>query len=311
MTPDKLHVVTVRENPRRFNTPDRLYDQFEEQMLDQGVSLTVVECQHGARPFALDGRPHINHVGVRATTMMWHKENLINLGVARLPHDWKYMAWVDSDVYFRQHNWATETIHALQHYKLLQPWETCYDLGPHDEHLELHKSFGWVYTKGGPIMQGPKHPKAPYPFAHPGYAWAITRDAYVGVGGLIETAVLGAADHHMALASINRADDSIPTNITQSYKAPIHRWQRNARVAINDRVGYIPGTIEHSFHGAKKNRNYISRWSILIDNEFNPLEDMKRNEYGVFDLCGNKPKLTRQIEGYFASRNEDCTYTGH
>ena len=130
MRADLLHVIAVRENPRRFATPDRLYLDFEQHMLDSGVRLTVVECAFGERPFVLEDRPHINHVGVRARTMLWHKECLINLGVRHLPRDWRYMAWIDSDIRFRRPHWAAETVHGLQHYGLLQPWDTCYDLGP-------------------------------------------------------------------------------------------------------------------------------------------------------------------------------------
>ena len=305
MRADLLHVVAVRENPRRFAVPDRLYLDFEQHMLDSGVDLTVVECAFGERPFQLADRPHIRHVGVRARTMLWHKECLINIGVRHLPADWRYLAWIDTDVVFRRPDWAVETVHGLQHYKLLQPWDCCYDLGPNGGHMELHRSFGWVYTTGRPIVQGPANHRAPYLFAHPGYAWAITRDAYVNVGGLIETAILGAGDHHMALASIGKAWDSIPGNIERAYAAPILRWQAEALRHINDRVGYTPGTIEHSFHGPKASRRYVDRWDVLIRNDFTPETDLKRNEFGVSELVGNKPRLTRDIETYFSQRDED------
>ena len=306
MHPNLLHVVVVRENPRRFHVPDENYLAFEDHMLSSGVNLTVVECVLGERPFALADRPHVHHVPVRSRTMLWHKENLVNIGVSRLPADWKYLAWIDADVAFRRKDWAAETVHGLQHYKILQPWDTCYDLGPGGSHMELHRSFGYLYTTGKPIVQGPRcGPNTGYQFAHPGYAWAMTRDAYVNVGGLIETAILGAADHHMALASIGRAEDTIPGNIGSPYAAPILRWQADALRHIHDRVGYVPGTIEHAFHGPKAARKYIDRWQILIDNKFDPATDLKRNEFGVFELSGAKPQLTRQIETYFSQRNED------
>ena len=49
-------------------------------MLDSGVNLTVVECAYGERPFELAGIAHINHVPVRAKSLVWTKENLINVG---------------------------------------------------------------------------------------------------------------------------------------------------------------------------------------------------------------------------------------
>ena len=307
MRADLLHVIAVRENPRRFATPDRLYLEFEQHMLDSGVRLTVVECAFGERPFALAGRPHVNHVGVRARTMLWHKECLINIGVRHLPADWKYLAWIDADITFRRKDWAAETVHGLQQYAFLQPWDTCYDLGPGGAHMEVHRSFGSLYTQGKPIVQGPRCGVGTgYTFAHPGYAWAMTRSAYVNVGGLLETAILGAADHHMALASIGKAWDSIPRNIEPAYADPILRWQADALRHIHDRIGYVPGTIEHSFHGSKTARKYTDRWQILIENKYDPATDIKKNEFGVTELAGNKPKLTRQIEQYFSTRDEDA-----
>ena len=306
MRADLLHVVAVRENPRRFKAPDRLYLEFEQHMLDSGVHLTVVECAFGERPFHYDERKHVQHIGVRARTMLWHKENLINIGVSRLPPEWKYLAWVDTDIRFRKPGWAEETVHGLQHYAMLQPWDTAYDLGPDGEHMELHRSFGWVYGTGKPIVQGPRCSPGGYVFGHPGYAWAMTRDAFVRVGGLIDTAILGAADHHMAMGAIGRASETIPGKLMGAYAAPIMRWQDRAVRHLNDRVGWVPGTIEHSFHGSKLHRRYVDRWQILEENHFDPAIDIMRNEFGVVELAGNKPRLTRQIETYFSQRNEDA-----
>jgi hypothetical protein len=80
-----LHVVCAIFNPIRWASRKTLYQAFEEHMLDSGVSLTLVECALGGRPFELAERPHITHVPVRARTLAWNKENLINLGIQRLP----------------------------------------------------------------------------------------------------------------------------------------------------------------------------------------------------------------------------------
>jgi hypothetical protein len=124
---DKLHVVTAVANPIRWESRIRLYRDFEQHMLDSGVRLTVVECAYGNRPFELAGNPHINHVPVRSKTLVWNKENLLNIGFSRLPDDWKYVAWIDADVQFRKDGWPGETVHALQQYDIIQPWSDCYE----------------------------------------------------------------------------------------------------------------------------------------------------------------------------------------
>jgi hypothetical protein len=84
---DTLDVVTAIANPIRWQSRARLYRQFEEQMLDSGVRLTVVECAYGDRPFELADNPHITHVPVRARSLLWVKENLLNIGLGRLKQD--------------------------------------------------------------------------------------------------------------------------------------------------------------------------------------------------------------------------------
>jgi hypothetical protein len=298
-----LHVVTAIANPIRWKSRISLFKGFAQHMLDSGVTLTVVECAYGDRPFELAAMPHINHVPVRAKTLVWNKENLLNIGLGRLPNSWKYVAWVDADVTFRKSGWAGETVQALQLYDVVQPWSDCYDLGPNDDHLAAHRSFCRMVHEKQPIVPSGI---AGYTFAHPGYAWAATRRALNLLGGLIETAALGAGDHHMALALIGRVQESVPGGISANYLAPLLRWQDRATRHIAQNISYVPGTIEHGWHGSKDKRAYIDRWSILTRNQFDPDADLMRNTWGVLELAGNKPALRDAIDHYFRARDEDC-----
>ena len=300
MRPDKLHVVTMRANPLRWRVPDEIYRRWAQHMLGSGVSLTVVECQFGERPFDCE-IPGVNHIGVRTNSPVWQKERCINIGIASLPQDWQYVAWIDSDIFFRRPDWAAETVHALQIYDVVQPWSDCYDLGPNDEHMQLHRSFCRMWMDGEPIRQ-----LGPYKFSHPGYAWAATRRAIDGVGGLLDIGALGSGDHHMALGLIGRAQESYPGNISHDYKRHVLRWQKRALSHINGNIGAIDGTIEHMFHGSKTNRKYQGRWDILTKNHFSPDDDLKRNIWGAWELEGNKPNLRRDMMRYFRQRNEDA-----
>ncbi|GEN65416.1 hypothetical protein [Acetobacter oeni] len=305
MLASQLHVVTARSNPLRWQVPDAIYREWAEHILESGASLTVVECQYGDRPFVCHV-PGVNHVGVRANTLVWEKERCLNIGIGNLPQDWQYVAWIDSDIFFRQKHWARETVEALQLFDVIQPWSDCYDLGPNGEHMQLHRSFCRMWMDGETIKQGPNAHRSPYRFAHPGYAWAATRRALTATGGLLDTAALGSADHHMALGLIGRVSESYPGNISHDYKRHCLRWQSRAMSTINGNIGALHGTIEHKFHGSKRDRAYESRWDILTRNDFQPDEDLIRNTWGAWELAGNKPKMRREIERYFRQRNEDA-----
>ncbi len=303
MHPALLHVVSVYANPLRWDSRLRLARAFEERMVAAGVRLTMVECQLGARPWELD-HPRVNYVRVRNHSLVWNKENLLNLGVAaisRLDPEWQYLMWADADIEFLHPDWAAETVHLLQQYPILQPWDVCYDLGPGGaaHHMQLHRSFCYAFVHG--LLKQNKD----YDTAHPGYAWAIRRRNFQEVGGLIETAALGAGDRHMSFGLIGCVLKQIAPGITDGYKRPLLAWQSHALRSINQHLGYMTGAIRHYFHGRKPDRQYWDRWQILVRWKFDPATDLRKNEYGVIELAGNKPGLTHDIEQYFRTRAED------
>lgn len=303
MRAELLHVVTAIFNPMGWESRMRLYRDFEAHMLASGVRLTVVECVLGDRPHMLRGTAGVNHIPVRSNTLLWNKENLLNIAISRLPADWKHVAWIDADISFRNGGWAAATVSQLQQYDVIQPWSDCYDLGPKGEHAGHHRSFCRQWWNGAPTGTS----NGCYAFAHPGYAWAANRRAIDAVGGLMETAAAGAGDHHMALALIGKVRMSVPKGITAGYLRPLIQWQHRAVRDINFNIGYLEGsTIEHSWHGRKSDRQYIQRWDILTRHEFDPDTDIKRNSWGVLELAGNKPRLRHDIDMYFRQRNEDA-----
>lgn len=301
MSKQILDVIAVISNPIRWKSRIALYQAFEHHMLQSpNVRLTTVECAYGERDFDIDLNPLVNHVRVRAKSLVWNKENLINIGIQRLPDDWKFVAWIDADITFRDKDWAAKTIDALHQYDVIQPWASCYDLGPNDEHLAHHKSFCRLFNEGKPVGKGN------YEFAHPGYAWAATRRAINELGGLLEVAALGSGDHHMALALVGKAEATYPVGIHQNYIDTVLAWQKNAFHNIGQNIGHVPLTIEHSWHGSKVKRGYVDRWKILTRHKFDPLTDVKKNWQGVLELTCKKHGLRHDIDRYFRSRNEDA-----
>ncbi len=227
---------------------------------------------------------------------------MINLGVRHcLPLDWKYMAWVDTDVLFRSENWAQETLHALQHFAVVQPWENCIDLGPNGSILQTHRSFGHLHQAG---VRKQRNPCEPYEFGHSGYAWACTRTFYEAVGGLIDFAILGSGDFHMAWAMIGETESTVNRKMTPSYLRKVLEWERKALRVTHKQIGFIPGRIEHSWHGSKANRKYRDRWQILVDHGYDPDADLMYDPQGLVNLIG-KPQLEHAIHRYNVSRNED------
>ena len=308
MEAEALHVFTARFNPLRWGTPERHFRDWATHMLDSGVRVHVVECQYGERPFICGVSSHINHVRVRADNPAWTKENLINIGIQRTP-DAKYIMWCDADVFYEKAGWASEVVHALQLYRIIQPWHQAIDRGPHGEVLNngsVFSSFAYQYEQGAPLVpdrHGWKSYGHKYP--HPGFAWASTRRVLEYTGGLFEFAGMGAADHMMALSLVGKARAACPPRINTRFVEHLARWQDRIRSAVHGRIGYINQVINHRFHGKKPNRDYLGRWQMFLRHGFDPDHNLKRNTSGVLEWAGNSAKLEREWMLYLKSRKED------
>lgn len=278
-------------------------------MADSGVKLITVELAFGDRPFVVTESNDPLDIQMRTHEELWQKEAMINAAIHRLPHNWEYVAWIDADIQFQRQDWAEETWNQLQHFMFVQPWATCLDMGPNLEVIQTHKSFCYQWWRNNfnpPVKSG----YYPYDgtFFHPGYAWAARREAVDLVGGLFDTAILGAGDHHMALAMIGCADRSCPLPRDNRYYKKIKIWEDRCTKYIKKDIGFCDGIILHGWHGKKKDRRYRERWSILTDNQFDPDTDLRRDSQGLWQLNVDTPRQIRlrdEIRAYFRQRQED------
>jgi hypothetical protein len=315
----KFYVISVVSNPIRYSTRYKLFRQFQQHMRDLGAKVVVVEQAFGQRPFEVTERDNPLHVQVRTQHELWHKENMINLGInylTQIDPDWEYVAWIDGDVHFQRHDIIEETAHQLQHYDFVQMFSHAIDMGPNMNPLALQNGFMWSYLENNcKPPQGHGHGgyygASKGKFWHPGFAWAARRRAFEKIS-LLDTAILGAGDHHMALAMIGQAAKSTPSGVSKEYKDAVMNWQSVIEYHCNRNVGYVPGTITHYWHGTKANRKYSERWKILIDNKYNPVTDITRDSQGLYRLNDySTPRFIRlrdDIRAYFRERAEDCIY---
>ena len=291
-----LYVIAVVSNPARFSRRYKLFKEFCHRMQkEDNVILFTVELQQGCRPFETDA-----NLKLRTNDELWFKENLINIAASHLPSDWEYMAWIDADIEFQNKNWARDTIEQLQTYKILQLFSHAIDLGLKDETLQVHMGFCYQYVNG----ETWKEPKYGGTW-HPGYAWAIRRETFDQLGGLMDFPVLGSADHHMSLAFIGLVDRYLNSKLNYNYKLLCKIFQERCTRFVAKNIGFVHGTILHHFHGNKADRKYQDRWVILTSNDFDPLRDIIKNCKGLWQLEGSKIKLRDDIIMYFRQRNED------
>jgi hypothetical protein len=300
-----LYVVTPIINPSRYRSRYALYRDFEKYITDTGAVLVTVEAAYADRDFEVTDTGNPRHIQLRTKHEIWHKENLINIGVSRLPPDWKYLAWIDADVQFARPDIVAETIHQLQHFSVVQMFAHATDLGLKHEPLRSFRGFvaQWMRQSGEGLPDTER-----YGDWHPGYAWACRRDAWDQLGGLIDFAIVGSADRYMACALIGEIAQSLSPEIARA--CPTYtEWcldsQARAEACIKHNIGFVDGLLLHYFHGAKKNRGYCNRSAILWNNRFDPAKDIKRDWQGMWQLTDQKIRLRDDLRAYFRSRDED------
>jgi hypothetical protein len=303
------------ENPLRWRSRYWNYWMFERECEAAGAILHTVEVALGDRHFEVTQADNPLHLQLRTTSELWHKENALNLMIQRLPAEAKYVAWIDADIRFTRPDWAQETLQLLQRYDVLQMFSHAQDVGPDYEPLRTTPGFfyKWVVDRPEPHNPAFMEEKATYgyysvssgQFWHPGFAWAAKRSALDSVGMLTDFAILGSGDWHMATALVGQVHRSLNSSYSAAYINLCYEWQERAEKHIRRNVGYLPGLVNHLFHGAKRNRSYDLRWKFLAKAGYDPHLDLKRDWQGLYQLTDRSPMLRDGIRQYARARNED------
>lgn len=287
---ETLYVISVISNPCNFESRYRLANDYIKRMKKfKQVKLYMVELVYGDQEFRIKHEPTIR---IRTDSQpLWIKENLINIGVKHLPHNWKYMAWIDADLEFNNPYWSTDTLKILNGYKdIVQLWETAYFLDRNNKPIETDYSMGYLYCKN---VIGK--------YRHPGYAWACTRKAYETLGGLHDKSILGSGDMILACALMGK--NHIDSRYHQTYRSMIASYVERAKTL---RLGYTPGSISHYYHGTRSSRGYCTRYKILIEYNYSPMTDISYDQIGLLCPTASCPVgMLHDISRYFASRKED------
>ncbi len=318
-----LHVITVISNVCEYKRRWQLMREFIERMESHTENLSgssiemklyIVELAYGdEQNFHITDPENPRHLQLRTPHAIWHKENLINIGVAKLlPLNWKAMAWIDGDLEFENGNWVEDALKVLTVCDVIQLFTTCFDLDEKNIPMSIWQSYGYKYAHGERF----KHNRG-INYWHSGYAWACRREFFERMGGLYEGGILGSGDYIMTQGYLGNN-----TGIKQlkgycediaQYNHPLYVSETANTSTSQDNllpniyVGYIPGNIRHFFHGSKVNRKYVERNQILIKHDYNPSIHLMKEEGS--GLLIPSPLMSTEflmdIYHYFAERNED------
>ncbi|CAF1687148.1 unnamed protein product, partial [Adineta ricciae] len=263
----RLAIITVMFNPVRYQTRYRRYRQFAYHMARSGVNLFTIECifesatRYGLPPqrFEVTQPNNPQHFQVIAPSIIWMKENLINIVVQQLPPHIDRIAWIDADVEFERLDWPQLTMAALDRYPIVQMFKVGFMTGAGGKREVLKRK----YSVGYAIRHG-KAIEANYPYGHvhPGVAWAMHRSTFSAIGGLMDFCIVGSDDLHFAFALLGRIRETYPSNIHRDYAMLAKSWgdRVGAIAGYGANVGYVDMNVYHRRSGSRNSRSHFERW---------------------------------------------------
>lgn len=232
------------------------YWRFVAGMRDLGLPVYTIECAQPGEEFMI---PQDGTVMRRVSrTVGWHKERLINILARRVPPRFTKLAWLDADVILHNASWAYETERLLDHYHVVQPFSAARWLDwagrtvPEVWSPDTRCCDGSVayMIKHGATLELFDH-------THPGFAWAMRRDTWLRLGGLCDRVLTMGADAVMLGAFTGLREQ---VQIRQHYlRCPsVDDWFRQAFELVDSSLYFVPGMVDHLWHGFWCNRQYTT-----------------------------------------------------
>jgi len=342
---DRYWAVTCHFNPMRYRRKLVNYKKFRDGLAAAGIKLLTVELAYAHNPvYELDedrDADKMVRVKVRSDSIMWHKENLLNIGVKCLPPECDRVCFIDADVIMTHPGWVEDTDKLLDTHAVVQPFYRVWRLEQNqtiDQVLNQNDNINYPVTPGGEygkfeigwvanVSRNGHTALSGWPGA-PGFIWCIRREVLYHAeannqfGGLFDRMLTGAGDVLLASAVFGQFGRHIDPLL--GYSATVVRGRVNAlmgswrwcydswartfysKVLALGGVTYYPQTIFHMWHGSRADRQYESRMQAMEDMHFS---DVQPNGDGVLEWVVNKPRPRNQLQRYFQSRNEDGEMT--
>jgi hypothetical protein len=298
MTENKeMAILTCHFNWCKYRRPATNLLKFINRMREYEVPLYGVELSLTG-VFETEGMPNWTHINVKKENICFQKEACINLLEKIVPEHFKKLAWIDADLDFKNISWYSDTIAALNKYKVVQMYSECHYT---DENGDIEKVVPAIMKDGKPTSI------RVFSDSSPGYAWAARRDLWK-YGGLYPYAFVGGGDVAFSLAILNleitdKLKENIGiSNINENCKK-FNSWISGVSSYVSRSVGCINDKIIHSWHGSLENRAYNTRYEIYknvcIDS------DVVISEDGILELPTVSENVKDKIFNYFKNRLED------
>lgn len=304
--------LTTYFNPAGYRSKAAHFHRFAASLRRQGLPLALVELRRPGAPPELGPHAADLVLDLESDTVLWHKERLLNLGLAALPDSCDKLVWLDADLLFERDDWVEQTAAELDRHPIVQPFSRACWLPPGTASaagLEFAPGLGTGQFM--PAMARVMAKKADrrkalesyFTHGHTGFAWAARRSVMEATGWF-DALILGGGDTAMARAMYSPdAVEDVP--LSAALATALQRWREGFHAHVQGRVGFVEGRVLHLWHGEVEGRRYVERGRILVEHDFDPARDIGLDERGLWRWTSDKPLLHAAVAGYFGGRRED------
>ena len=297
-TVQRLAAVTCFFNPHGGRRRVRIFHNFAAGLQCMGIPLFAIEAAFGASPRQIDSTWQ---VAIDPEAIFWHKENLLNIAVERLPEQYDAVLVIDADAVYRENDLRERMLDALRVAPVVQAFRDIQYLGPNGKpHAKAGKSLAYNNS----LVSAPVSDPAK---GYPGLAWLVRRQAWADAGGCYDRCITGGGDVAWAMGCW---DSAAPVYAKrrwpESLVRDVQHWGRRLIAATRGHVPYLPASIDHLFHGLLKDRQYNQRNQALCDLHYDPQRDIETAPNGTLRWSREAPEeLRRCVRDYIHGRKED------
>ena len=306
---EKLWAMTCYFNPVGYERRLQNYLTFRRHLT---VPLVTVELAYhddfDLQPDAADIL-----IRLRGTDVLWQKERLLNLALAKLPEHCDRVAWLDCDVVFEHDDWAERASRALERVPLLQPFQRVYEPSAHGpgqptrlpRDAQLGYSLAYLLSQGlvtPEILQGNMRIRHR---SNSGLAWVARREL-LDRDGFYDACVMGSGNRAMLCGALGTPANAISyLAMTADWAEHYDAWANRHFDTVRGAIGCTEGAIIHLWHGDLKHRRYQERHHEFSAYDYNPATDIAVDKSGCWRWSSQKPEMHAYVADYFRSRRED------
>lgn len=293
-----LAAVCCHFNPCHYASRLRNYRQFRRAIDASGIPLLTVELAFNDDPFELPAGRDV--MQLRGGDVLWQKERLLQIGAERLvDQGFGGIVFLDADLIFERDDWPSVVHAALQRHRVVHCFaESTIE---YSDEVLVESSGVKSYLETGSVE------------GRVGYAWAMRAELFAAAG-LYQHGVVGGGDTMLFLGALgltnvdaDRIDTLKPHDFVYQLGSAMlshyQSWAARFLAASAGEVGYADLKIAGLQHGARRDRRYRARQSLLVG--FDPAREVAFSNGGPFVWTPSGERLREPLVAYFRARNED------